>query len=317
MVDAPGSGGSSRGGVADILVQPASCRSTRAVVEFVAREGAPEGWAPPRAAGDEPCPFPGVLALAGDEVAGCALGGEFESLDEHERLMLPVLVVASAWRRRGIATRLLEALLAAPRSAGPVRVIVACRDADAAGPAFLLARGFETFDEMIVYELGLASPPPRDRRFAVVEYRGGDGARDAAIADQHARAYRRQPATHRLTAETVRAQCADPRVTYLLLEHAGAIAGHAMVFADGSAAWVSSLVVERAHWGTGAADALRAAAAELARSRGCATLGAAIHRTNHASRRAAERGGHRPVRTVRRFARLIGAEGRLTGSRPA
>jgi GNAT superfamily N-acetyltransferase len=294
--------------VADVLIQPAACRSTRAVVEFIAREDPPEGWTPPRVAGEEPCPFPGVLALAGEEVVGCALGGEIESLVEHERLMFPVLLVAPAWRRRGIATRLLEALLAAPRPAGPVRVIVACRDADAAGPAFLLARGFHLFAEMIVYEMDLAAPPPPpDPRFTVVEYRGGDEAREAAIAAQHARAYRRQPATHRLTPEMVRAQCADPRIGYLLVEQSGTLAGHAMLFAEGRAAWISSLAVERAFWGTGAADALHAAVAALARARGCATLGGAAHRANHASRRTAERGGQRPTRTVRQFARLVGA----------
>jgi GNAT superfamily N-acetyltransferase len=293
--------------VADVLIQPVACRSTRAVVEFVAREGPPEGWTAPRVAGDEPCPLSGLLALAGGEVAGCAIDGEMESAVEGERLMPLVLLVAQAWRRRGIGTRLLETLLAAPRPPGPVRVIVPCRDTEAAGAAFLLARGFQPFEDMVIYEMALAGPPPPpDPRFAVVEYRGGDGARDAAIVAQHSRAYRREPGAHRLTVEVVQAQCADPRISYVLVEQAGALAGHAMLFVDGPQAWISSLAVDRAFWGTGAADALHAAVVEAARARGCATLGGAARRANHASRRTAERGGQRPARVVRQFTRLIG-----------
>jgi GNAT superfamily N-acetyltransferase len=293
--------------VGDVVIEPAAVRSTRTVVEFVARAGPPADWAAPRAAGDEPCPFPGVLALAGDDIAGCAFGGAIESLAETERLMHPTLLVASAWRRRGIGTRLLDALLAATREGGPVRVIVPCPDGDTAGPAFLLARGFEPFDEMILYDMDLAgTPPPPDPRFAVREYRGGDENRDAAIAAQHARAYRRQPATHRLTPELIRAQCEDPRVSYVLLERTGALAGHAMLFVDGDTAWIASLAVDRAFWGTGAADVLHAAVAGVARTRGGARLGGAVHRTNHASRRTAERGGQRPIQAVRRFARVAG-----------
>jgi ribosomal protein S18 acetylase RimI-like enzyme len=222
--------------------------------------------------------------------------------------MYPTLAVASAWRRRRVGTRLVEALAAGPR-ARPTWVFAHVEEPDEIGRSFLGSVGFEVVAEMIMYARDTAAepPPPPPGPWTLVEYHGGHPGRDAAIVDLHARGYRGNISIPRLTAASVAAQAADPRLTFLLALDGGRLVGFTLASLTGGTAYIDSLVVARSHWGTHLGDALHGRVAVLARAAGCSRITAMVDRTNHASRRGVERRGMQAAGRTWRLGRRLAA----------
>lgn len=288
----------------DLTLASPSTRTLREVVAFLAAEGTPVPGLEPR---DEPCTQGGALALAGSEIAGVILGAESPSLRAGESFVFPLITVAAARRRQGVGRRLVEAFAAAPRTAPCVWAIVYPGEGDEIGPRFLRAVGFESRGENLVYERDtVLTWPPRTGPWSIREYAGDDPACDAAIAELHARSYRRQFGVPALSPDAVRQWVTRSGTTCLLAEDGGRVVGCALVNVMGPMAWVGSITVARSHWGTGLADAVHDAVVMVARRQGAERVGGAAHPDNHASQRLMERNGMRVTRTTPMMVRRIG-----------
>jgi ribosomal-protein-alanine N-acetyltransferase len=104
----------------------------------VAREALAEGWSPAGFRAELEAGALAPVAREGSETCGFALGRVIVDVAE-----LRVLVVAPAWRRRGIGRRLLEAFVRQARARGATRVALEVRAGNAAARELYRTLGFD------------------------------------------------------------------------------------------------------------------------------------------------------------------------------
>ncbi len=255
----------------------------------------------------------GVVAVTDHCLTGVAIGLQRPSLRGLHDCFTLQLYVASAYRRQGIASRLLTRLQQHLEARGrPVVTLVVCAPTDPAAVGFLQARGFAKYDELLHYETPLPLRPQvplapvRPWHGTIQEYGGEEPALNQQLADLFNRAYRR--------ALTISPANAEAIGRSLQPQGARCCIGVEREGVGGFATWeslperrahMSGVAVRFRHWGTGLADALGLQVGISAHEAGADALCAEISSANHASRRLAKRLGWHVVGSTARYMRPL------------
>lgn len=155
-----------------------------------------------------------AVALAPDDSVVGLISPEFKTI-----------VVAPAWRRRGVGGALVEAGLAIERDRGRAELILGLTPEDSGGRSFLTATGFGYHSTLFELALptGAASPPPKWP--AAVVARPFDRDRDVApFLETFNTAFAEHATPLQMTEAGLRASFDDPRLRdedVLVLEAAG------------------------------------------------------------------------------------------------
>ena len=102
-----------------------------------------------------------AVALDGGTVVGMASAVHYVHPDKPPELWIDEVGVASAWRGRGLAPRLLQAMFAHGRTLGCVQAwVLTSPDNAAACRAYERAGGVASPELVVMYEFDLAEPAP-------------------------------------------------------------------------------------------------------------------------------------------------------------